>query len=261
MAATQATEIRQQLSILQAEILSMQPPQPTIQPTVQPSVGPTVSAQLTDYGGALRSTLDLRSPLSEGLQTSPWSATYKPITLPKFNGKADPRQFLMSFEAAVASAGGNETVMAKSFVIAAEGDALAWYSMLKPGSIYSWENLRDKILANFQGFAVESLTSTDLFQCRQSQGEALREYFQRFVQTKARAPGVPEEVAIEAAIKGLRIGPFAAHLAREKPASMHELYHEFEKYCRSDNDYRKRLEDQNSHKRQSNDRNSLKKEP
>jgi len=31
----------------------------------------------------------------------------------------------MSFEATVASAGGNETVMAKSFVIAAEGDALA----------------------------------------------------------------------------------------------------------------------------------------
>ena len=141
VAAAQAAEIRQQLSILQAEILSMQPPQPTVQPTVQPGAGLSVSAQLTSYGGALRSTLDLRSPLSEGWQTSPWPATYKPITLPKFNGKADPRQFLMSFEAAVASAGGNETVMAKSFVIAAEGDALAWYSMLRPGSIYSWENL------------------------------------------------------------------------------------------------------------------------
>jgi len=79
------------------------------------------------------------------------------------------------------------------------------------------------------------------------------------VQTKTRAPGVPEEVAIEAAIKGLRIGPFAAHLAREKPASMHELYHEFEKYCKSDNDFRKRLEEQNSQKKQGNDRNSQKK--
>jgi len=178
LAAAQATEIRQQLSILQAEILSMQPPpQPTIQPTVLPSAGPTVNVPPASYGGTLRSTLDLRSPLSEGLKTSPWPTTYKLITLPNFNGTTDPRQFLMSFEAAVASAGGNETVMAKSFVIAAEGDALAWYSMLRPGSIYLWENLRDKILANFQGFAVESLTSTDLFQCRQGQGEALRDYF------------------------------------------------------------------------------------
>ena len=68
----------------------------------------------------------------------------------------------MSFEAAVASAG-DDTVLAKSFVIAAEGDALAWYSILKPSSIYSWEDLRDKIIANFKGFTTESLTSMDLF--------------------------------------------------------------------------------------------------
>jgi len=125
------------------------PPQPTIQPTVLPSAGPTVNVQPASYGGTLRSTLDLRSLLFEELQTSPWPAIYKPITLPKFNEKTDPRQFLMSFEAAVASAGGNETMMAKSFVIAAEGDALSWYSMLRARSIYSWENLRDQILANF----------------------------------------------------------------------------------------------------------------
>jgi hypothetical protein len=40
---------------------------------------------------------------------------------------------------------------------------------------------------------------------------------------------VPEEVAIEVAIKGLGVGPFTAHLAREKPDSMQELYNEFKK--------------------------------
>ena len=74
----------------------------------------------------------------------------------------------MSFEVAVASAGGNDTVLAKSFVIAVEGDALAWYSMLRPSSVYSWEDLHDKIIANFKEFTSESLTSMDLFQCRQN---------------------------------------------------------------------------------------------
>jgi len=69
----------------------------------------------------------------------------------------------MSFEAAVASAGANKAVLAKSFIIAAEGDALVWYSMLRPSSIYSWEDLREKIFANFKGFTSESLTSMDLF--------------------------------------------------------------------------------------------------
>jgi hypothetical protein len=45
----------------------------------------------------------------------------------------------MSLEAARASVGGNDTVLLKFFIIAAEGNALTWYSMLKPKSIYSWE--------------------------------------------------------------------------------------------------------------------------
>ena len=62
------------------------------------------------------------------------------------------------------------------------------------------------------------------------------------------APNVLEDVAIEAAIKGLRIGAFVAHLAREKPSTIEELYSEFEKYCKSDNDLCRRLEEQNLNK-------------
>jgi hypothetical protein len=93
----------------------------------------------------------------------------------------------MSFEAAIASAGGNDAILAKSFNIAAEGNALAWYSMLRPSLVYSWEDLRSKIIANFKGFTSESLTSMDMFHCRQNQGEALKDYFQRFVQLKVSA--------------------------------------------------------------------------
>ena len=78
------------------------------------------------------------------------------------------------------------------------------------------------------------------------------------MQLKAKAPDVPEEIAIEAAIKGLRIGPFAAHLARKKPTSIQQLYDEFEKYCRSDNDLRKRLEEQGPNRQQNNSKNSQK---
>jgi hypothetical protein len=38
----------------------------------------------------LHRTIDPKSPLSEGIQNSPWLASYKPITLPMFNGKLDP---------------------------------------------------------------------------------------------------------------------------------------------------------------------------
>ena len=65
----------------------------------------------------------------------------------------------------------------------------------------------------FQRVSTEFLTSMDLFKCKQNQGEALRDYFQRFVQLKVKAPNVPKDVTIEAVVKGLRIEAFAAHLA------------------------------------------------
>ena len=46
---------------------------------------------------------------------------------------------------------------------------------------------------------------------------SLKNYFLKFMQMKAKAPNILEDVAIEVAIKGLHIGPFVAHLAREKP--------------------------------------------
>ena len=77
------------------------------------------------------------------------------------------------------------------------------------------------------------------------------------MQLKAKAPNIPEDVAIEATIKGLRVGAFAAHLAQEKPSTIEELYREFEKYYRSDNDLRRRLEEQNQSKQyQGNNRNT-----
>ena len=68
------------------------------------------------------------------------------------------------------------------------------------------------------------------------------------MQMKAKALNVLEDVAIEAAIKGLCIGPFIAHLAREKPQTIEDLYNEFEKYYRSNNDLCRRLQEQNQSK-------------
>ena len=90
------------------------------------------------------------------------------------------------------------------------------------------------------------------------QGETLHDYFRKFMQLKAKALDVPEEIAIEAAIKGLRIRPFVAHLEREKPSSIQQLYDEFEKYCRSDNDLRKRLEEQGQNRQQNSSKSSQK---
>jgi hypothetical protein len=74
--------------------------------------------------------LDERSPLAAQLQVSPWPANFRAGTYPKYNGSTDPAQYIMTYQVAVASSGGDDATMAKSFIIALEGLALTWYTRL-----------------------------------------------------------------------------------------------------------------------------------
>ena len=78
---------------------------------------------------------DPTSTLSVALQRTSWPLGYKPTQLPKYNAITDPTQFFMAYEATIASAGGDDSTMAKSFVMAYEGSVANWYSYLPPQSI------------------------------------------------------------------------------------------------------------------------------
>jgi hypothetical protein len=69
-----------------------------------------------------------------------------------YDGLADPKQFFMSYEATISSYGGNTTVMAKSFVMSVRSVAQTWYSYLRPGTITSWQKLKDMLLTSLQSF-------------------------------------------------------------------------------------------------------------
>jgi hypothetical protein len=66
---------------------------------------------------------------------------------------------------------------------------------------------------------------------------------------RVQAPNVLDIVAINAAIVGLKAGQFRSHLMRERPKTIQRLYEEFEKYCRSDNDFRMCMEEQSHQKK------------
>jgi hypothetical protein len=152
---------------------------------------------------------DDASPLVAELQATPWPPSYKPPQLPMYDGHSDPKQFLMSYEATISSYGGNTAVIAKSFVMAVKSVAQTWYSSLWPGTITSWEKLKDMLITSFQGFQTKPVTAQALFQCTQDHEEYLQAYVRRFLRLRAQAPIVPNEIVIEAMIKGLRPGPMA----------------------------------------------------
>jgi hypothetical protein len=166
---------------------------------------------------------DDASPLSAELQATPWPPSYKPPQLPMYDGHSDPKQFLMSYEATISSYGGNTAVMAKSFVMAVKNVAQTWYSSLRPGTITSWQKLKDMLITSFQGFQTKPVTAQALFQCTQDHEEYLQAYVRRFLRLRAQAPTVPNEIVIEAMIKGLQPGPTAQYFARKPPQTLEKL--------------------------------------
>jgi hypothetical protein len=124
------------------------------------------------------------SPLATELQATPWPPSYKPPQLPMYTGHSDLKQFLMSYEATISSYGGNTAVMVKSFVMAIRSVAQTWYSSLRPGTITSWQKLKDMLVTSFQGVQTKPVTAQALFQCTQDYEEYLQAYVQRFLRLR-----------------------------------------------------------------------------
>jgi hypothetical protein len=159
--------------------------------------------------------LDERSPLAPHLQVTPWPTNFRAGTYPKYNGNNDPTQYIMSYQVAVASSGGDDAMMAKSFIIALEGLALTWYTRLPSLSIDSWRSLRDKFLLNFQGYRPDTDTLAELSLCKQLKKETLREYYRKFLTLKSQLPSVDDQIAIHYAISGLRADVLYSHSIRD----------------------------------------------
>jgi hypothetical protein len=129
--------------------------------------------------------VDPESQLSIGPQTAPWPPKFKPVSLPKYNGFGNSRQFLMRYESFVNSARGDDVALAKSFIIACEGPVLIWYSLLQPHSVFSWVDLKTKFMQAFQMFHDTTTESSDLYNCKQKDRESLRNFVRRFMQQRS----------------------------------------------------------------------------
>jgi hypothetical protein len=98
-------------------------------------------------------------------------------------------------------------------------------------------------VTSFQGFQTKPVTAHALFQCTQDQEEYLQAYVQRFLWLRDQAPIVPNEIVIDAMIKGLRPRPTAQYFARKPLQTLEKLLQKMDEYIRADNDFRQRREE------------------
>ena len=107
------------------------------------------------------------------LRSVAWPGKFKPDLPPRYDDTSDPAEFLPLYEPSIEVANGDEKVMANWFPMALKDDARSWLLNLPPGSISSWDEMRDRFITNFQGTRNRCPAAGDLHRVKQQPGETL----------------------------------------------------------------------------------------
>jgi hypothetical protein len=87
--------------------------------------------------------------LGDHLRAASWPPKFRSHLPEKYDRTSNPSEFLQVSVTAITAAGGNTAVMATYFHVALSRPARTWLMNLTPGSVYSWEELCTRFVANF----------------------------------------------------------------------------------------------------------------
>jgi hypothetical protein len=118
--------------------------------------------------------------LTDHLRAASWPSKFWSHLPEKYDGTSNPSEFLQVYVTAITAAGGNTDMMVTYFHVALSGPARTWLMNLAPGSIYSWEELCARFIANFAGAYQQHSMKAHLHAVRQEPGETLRTFISRF---------------------------------------------------------------------------------
>jgi hypothetical protein len=118
---------------------------------------------------------------------------FKPVEIPKYDGKQDPHQWIRCYSVASEVSMGSNSTKSLYFLVALESAPLMWLGSLKPNSIDSWEDLKRAFIDNFQGSMIRVGTRHDLSQVKKEMNEIPRSYTRRFFETRTTIANITDE--------------------------------------------------------------------
>jgi hypothetical protein len=141
--------------------------------------------------------------LADHLRVATWPSKFWLHLPEKYDGTSNPSEFLQVYVTAITAAGGDTTVMATYFHVALSGPARTWLMNLALGSIYSWEELCARFVANFASAYQQHGVEAHLHAVRQEPGETLRAFISRFTKVRGTIPRISYASIITAFRQGV----------------------------------------------------------
>jgi hypothetical protein len=126
--------------------------------------------------------------LADHLHAASWPPKFRLHLPEKYDGTTNPSEFLQVYVTAITAAGGKTAVMATYFHVVLSGPARTWLMNFVPGSVYSWEELCARFVANFASAYQQHGVEAHLHAVRQEPGETLRTFISRFTKVRGTIP-------------------------------------------------------------------------
>jgi hypothetical protein len=142
--------------------------------------------------------------LVDHLRAASWPPKFRPHLPEKYDGTSNPSEFLQVYVTAITAAGGNTAVMATYFHVSLFGPTQTWLMNLTPESIYTWEELCARFVANFASAYQQHGVEAHLHAVRQEPGETLRTFISRFTMVRGTIPRISDASIIMAFRQGVR---------------------------------------------------------
>jgi hypothetical protein len=162
--------------------------------------------------------------LADHLHAASWPSKFRPHLPEKYDGTSNLSEFLQVYVTAITAAGGNTAVMATYFHVALSGPARTWLMNLAPGSIYSWEELCARFVANFASAYQQHGVEAHLHAVRQEPGETLRTFISRFTKVRGTIPRISDASIITAFRQGVRDEKILEKLATHDVETVSTLF-------------------------------------
>jgi hypothetical protein len=162
--------------------------------------------------------------LADHLRAASWPPKFRPHLPEKYDGTSNPLEFLQVYVTAITVAGGDTAMMATYFHFALSGLARTWLMNLALGSIYSWEELYARFVANFASAYQQHGVEAHLHAVRQETRETLRTFISRFIKVRGTIPRISDASIIMAFCQGVRDEKILEKLTTHDVETVHTLF-------------------------------------
>jgi hypothetical protein len=113
-----------------------------------------------------------------------WPEKFKPGHIDKYDSSNNPEQFIQVYHTVIEATGEDDQVKANYLPTTLSDAARLWLINLPEGSIYSWNQLCNMFIRNFQGTYKRSSTAETLKTIKEKHDESIRDYVKYFCNTR-----------------------------------------------------------------------------